>query len=111
VDRTALGQRIRQAREQRGLSQEELAALIGKDQRAVSEYERGKRRIAVNDLPAFAQVLGVPLAYFYEETLSPDDFDVALLREFHRLTTPQAKQAAIDIVRIFSDTLNLPPEC
>ena len=40
------GARIRQAREMRGISQDELAALIHKDQRAISEYETGKRRLA-----------------------------------------------------------------
>ena len=55
-----LGQRIRTAREAQGLSQEEFAARISRDQRAVSEYENGKRKITVTDLPRLAEVLGVP---------------------------------------------------
>jgi len=100
-----LGQRIRGAREQRGLSQEEFAALIGRDQRAVSEYENGKRRIAVTDLPKFADALGMPLAYFYEEGIDADDFDQALLREFHQLPNEAAKQDAIDLMRLLTKML------
>ena len=105
IDSSILGQRIRQARENRGLSQEEFAVLINRDQRAVSEYERGKRKIAVTDLPTFAHVLSVPIAYFYEETMSPDDLDDLLLQEFHRLKTREARQAAIEILRIFSNNV------
>lgn len=100
-----LGQRIRQARERRDLSQEEFAALIARDQRAVSEYENGKRKIAVTDLPLFARVLGMPLAYFYEDALDADHLDAALLLEFHRLPNAQMKQSAIDLLRVFSDAL------
>ena len=100
-----LGQRIRSAREAKGISQEEFAARIGRDQRAVSEYENGKRKITVTDLPHFADVLGVPLSYLYEEALTSDSLDAALLKEFHRLPTARAKQTAIEIVRVFNATL------
>jgi transcriptional regulator with XRE-family HTH domain len=102
VDVHTLGQRIRQAREARGLSQDELAVLISRDQRAVSEYERGVRKIAVTDLPTFADALGVPLAYFYEDEPPLDEWDSVLLREFRRLPTLKAKRTAIDFLRAFA---------
>jgi transcriptional regulator with XRE-family HTH domain len=104
LDAVAFGKRIREAREQGGLSQDELAARIGKDQRAVSEYELGKRRVSALDLPAIARELGVTVAYFYESAHT-DDLDSVLLTEFHRLPNASAKQAAIGIVRAFSDSL------
>jgi len=104
----SLGQRIRQAREQRGLSQEEFADLISRDQRAVSEYENGKRKITVTELPRFADALGMPLAYFYEESLEPDDLDNAMLHEFHQLPSDDAKQDAIDMMRLLSKMLRHP---
>lgn len=100
-----LGRRIRDAREQRGLSQEEFADLISRDQRAVSQYETGKRRIAVTDLPTFAQALGMPITYFFQDDLEPDDLDLALLREFHRLPNIEAKHDAIELVRVLSNSL------
>lgn len=105
LDMQTLGQRIRRAREERGISQEEFAALISRDQRAVSEYENGKRKIAVTDLPLFADVLGVPLSYLYEETITPEGLDSALLKEFHRLASIVDRQSAIVILRTFGDAL------
>lgn len=105
MDAQTLGDRIRQARERLGLSQEEFAALIARDQRAVSEFEHGKRRLAATELPLIAQALEVPLLYFYEGEFSPQDLDTAILKEFHRLPTSEARQSAIDLLRIFSDAL------
>jgi transcriptional regulator with XRE-family HTH domain len=100
-----LGLRIRQARERRGLSQEDLAAAVSKDQRAISEYEAGKRKLAVTDLPTFATVLEVPLLFFFEEDASLHNLDAALLNYFHELPSPELRQAAIDIIRIFSRSI------
>lgn len=105
LNQEALGQRIRQARERKGLSQEEFAARISKDQRAVSEYEHGKRRIAVTDLPTIAQVLDVPILYFFEDDLTPYDLDNEILKQFHSLPGEHAQKAAIDLMRVFSAAL------
>lgn len=104
MDAEEFGKRIRRAREARGISQDELAAQIGKDQRAISEYELGKRRLAALDLPALARELGVTIEFFFED-LREDDLDQVLLNEFHRLPNPSAKQAVLEVVRAFSDTL------
>ena len=103
MEMTELGQRIRKAREARGLSQEEFAARISRDQGAVSEYENGRRRLWATDLPLIAQALDMPLSYFYEERLSPEGLETMLLREFARLPNEQAKQTAIHIVRLLSE--------
>lgn len=105
LDAKELGTRIRIARERQGLSQEEFAARISRDQRAVSEFENGKRRITVTELPTLARVLDVPLLYFFEGDLRPNDQDRAVLEQFHRLPNSHQRRAAIDILRIFSDTM------
>ena len=110
MDSKLLGERIRQAREKRGLSQEDLAALISRDQRAVWEYEYGKRRIAVTDLPRLAQALQVPLLYFFEGELTATDLDHSLLAEFQRLPSLEAKRYAVEILRLYSDALTLNPQ-
>ena len=104
VDMTTFGRQIRRARERLRMSQEELAALVGKDQRSVSEYESGKRRLSVTDLPAFAQSLEVPLVYFFEDTETNEQLDQAILEYFHQLPTPEMKHAAVEIVRILLQT-------
>jgi len=104
-----LGERIRQARERAGISQEDLAIAVSKDQRAISEYENGKRKLSVTDLPVFARTLKVPVAFFYEGEPVLQDLDQAILEQFRRLPTPKAKEAAIEIVRIFSDSYDVYP--
>ena len=102
VDMQQLGRRLREARERRGLSQYEFADLISRDQRSVSEYERGKRKIAATDLAVLAQVLDVPLSYFYEERLETDGLDDLLLKEFHRVPSEETKRAIINLIRAFN---------
>jgi len=94
-----LGQRIRQARERLSLSQEQLAELVNKDQTAVSEYENGKRKVSITELPLLANVLDVPIGYFFGEDITPDDLDQLLLKEFHRLPE-QFRPDAIEAMRI-----------
>lgn len=97
-----LGLRIRQARERLGISQEDLAAAISKDQKAISEYENGKRKLAVTELPGLATILQVSVNYFFEEDVD-EDLDAAMLNYFHQLTSPDDRQALIDVMRILSD--------
>jgi transcriptional regulator with XRE-family HTH domain len=56
----AIGKRVREARERRGFSQEELAAEAGVDRSYMSGLERGVRNISVLKLAAVARALGVP---------------------------------------------------
>lgn len=53
------------ARKQSGLKQEELAALIGKDQSYISNIERGQRRVDVIEFVALVQAMGAnPISLF-----------------------------------------------
>jgi transcriptional regulator with XRE-family HTH domain len=94
-----IGKRIRQARERIQMSQRDFAQAVGKDQKAISEYESGTRRISAVELANFAQVLKVPVAYFLPVDIETDDLDQSLLQAFHTLPTAQDKQDAISIVR------------
>jgi transcriptional regulator with XRE-family HTH domain len=105
LDTELLGNRIRVARERLGLSQEELGTVVSKDQRAISQYENGKRKLSATDLPTFAQTLKVPLLYFFEGEAVLEDLDKAVLDEFRRLPIQEAKQAAIDLIHVLLDLL------
>jgi len=65
-----IGKRIQKAREEAGLSQEELASALGITQSALSNYELGKRRLYLANLEQLANVLERPLSYFMEEESS-----------------------------------------
>ena len=100
-----LGQRIRQARERIGMSQEELAVAVERDQKAVSEYENGKRKLPATEIPTYANALGIPISYFFEGVFEVDDLDQLILQEFRALPTTEDKQTAIQVVRLISDTI------
>jgi transcriptional regulator with XRE-family HTH domain len=61
-----IGIKIQSAREEKGLSQEQLARLIGCSQSALSNYEKGKRRLYLSQLEKMAEILEKPLEYFVE---------------------------------------------
>ncbi|MBM3141423.1 MAG: helix-turn-helix transcriptional regulator [Chloroflexi bacterium] len=71
----SIGMRIQQARQELGLTQEELAAKLGCTQAALSNYELGKRRLYLASLEQIANILGKPLSYFLESLASPDEDD------------------------------------
>lgn len=103
VDSKIFGSRIRQARDRLRMSQDDLAEALGKDQRAISEYENGKRRVAAVDLAEFARVLQVPILFFFKDDWGGDTLEEAVLIEFHRLPSAFDKQSAIQILRVLAD--------
>ena len=56
--------RLREARLKAGLTQEEVAELLGKPQSYVSKCESGERRVDVVELEDFAKLYGKRLSYF-----------------------------------------------
>lgn len=63
-----IGRKLQKAREEAGLSQEELANKVGCKQASLSNYELGKRRLYLADLQRIGQILGKPIVYFLEES-------------------------------------------
>lgn len=61
-----IGLKIQIAREEKGLSQEQLARALGCSQPALSNYEKGKRRLYLSHLEKLSEVLEKPPEYFME---------------------------------------------
>lgn len=59
-------QRLRQARLEAGLTQVQVADLLGKPQSFVSKIEARERRVDFVELQALAQVYGKPVTYFQD---------------------------------------------
>jgi transcriptional regulator with XRE-family HTH domain len=102
----AMGKLIKQAREEKEMSQEELAAKIYRSRPAVSEMENGKMEPDASTLVYLSNALDRPLLYFFpwfarrdtvDEGLSPEAQEV--LRVFNRLDSPQLQRAAIQQLR------------
>ncbi len=61
-----VGSRIRERRVMLGLSQQQLAQMIGVTYQQAHKYERGLNRISAGRLYEIAQVLSVPVSWFFE---------------------------------------------
>jgi transcriptional regulator with XRE-family HTH domain len=62
-----IGERIRTRRKEVSLSQTALGEILGVSFQQVQKYEGGRNRIAASRIPALADALMVPLAYFFDE--------------------------------------------
>ncbi|QPB24537.1 helix-turn-helix transcriptional regulator [Rhizobium sp. 007] len=65
--RNQFGSRIRLQRTLIGLSQTTLAEGLGITFQQVQKYEKGTNRVGSSRLQAIANILGVPVAWFFEE--------------------------------------------
>jgi len=62
-----IAKRVRALRLQRGLSQTELSDALGVTFQQVQKYERGMNRISAGRLFRIAEVLDVPVAFFFAD--------------------------------------------
>jgi transcriptional regulator with XRE-family HTH domain len=106
----ALGQRIRDAREEHGLTQRRFAERIERRQAAVSEMERGQMQPDATTLLMMAQVLEKPITYFFPtpwgERVTRGDLtydEMELLLEFRRLQSDEHRQIAISQLAALAD--------
>jgi transcriptional regulator with XRE-family HTH domain len=61
-----IGARMRERRIMLGLTQQQLADLIGVTYQQAHKYEKGINRLAAGRLYNLAQVLGVDVSYFFD---------------------------------------------
>ena len=61
-----VGQRLREARIFRGMSQQDLAVAIGLTFQQIQKYEKGSNRISASRLYQIGKVLKLKPAYFFE---------------------------------------------
>ncbi|HOD62001.1 MAG TPA: helix-turn-helix transcriptional regulator [Bacilli bacterium] len=62
-----IGQRIRQIREQKKMTQKELSDLADLDRSYITSVENGQRNISIINLEKLANALGVSLCKLFEE--------------------------------------------
>jgi transcriptional regulator with XRE-family HTH domain len=67
----ALGARVAELRKEQGITQQQLAELLGVSQQSVAAYEVGRLRIAVSMLPRLAKNLGVSVEALIGEEIQP----------------------------------------
>lgn len=76
-----LGRRLREARDNCGLSQQAVADSLGLPRTAITQLEAGNRSVSTLELAQLAELYNRPVAdFFQEEPLHEDDLLVALHR-------------------------------
>lgn len=63
--RLLVGKRVKELRKNMGISQEELADMVGLDRTYITSVERGKRNISIVNVEKLAKALQVSLAEFF----------------------------------------------
>jgi transcriptional regulator with XRE-family HTH domain len=62
-----IGLRVRQARNELGMSQDKLGQELGITFQQVQKYEKGTNRVSASSLALIAQLLKKPITFFYDE--------------------------------------------
>jgi transcriptional regulator with XRE-family HTH domain len=93
-----VGARIRTQRLLIGMNQETLARALGLTFQQVQKYEGGANRVSASRLSQIAEVLGVPIAYFFSDLEAGDAQPSAREREAReRLQRPET----IELIRAY----------
>jgi len=102
-----VGQRLRQRRVLVGLSQERLARMVGITFQQVQKYERGANRIVASRLYQLANVLDVPVSYFFDDLAAEPANDAGTASpgpgNGHDATAPDvmAERETLELVRAY----------
>jgi transcriptional regulator with XRE-family HTH domain len=67
--REAFGQRLREARRDAGLTQAQVAEILGKPQSYVSKCERAERRVDMGEFVEFIEIYDKPTAWYVDYLL------------------------------------------
>jgi transcriptional regulator with XRE-family HTH domain len=86
--REAIASRLRAARENAGLSQGQVARLIGYQRPTISEIEAGRRRVSTEELAKLCEIYDVSISWIATEQAEVSNPNVMLAaRELAKLTS------------------------
>jgi len=105
-----VGARIRERRIMLGLTQQQLADLIGVTYQQAHKYERGINRVSAGRLFEIAQVLAVPVNYFFDgldeqngRSISPRErMCLELARNFALIPNERHQEALSQLARVLA---------
>lgn len=105
-----VGVRIRERRVMLGLSQQQMADMIGVTYQQAHKYERGINRISAGRLYEISQVLGVPVSFFFEGLEEQRDPDLSarqrmcleLARNFSMINNERHQDVLSHLARVLA---------
>ncbi len=96
------GERLRVARESRGLTQSAVAAGVGLQSSAISLMESGKRQVSTLELMRLAELYGRSVEWFVNPDAPLEDPVFALFRAEPSLENEAVEKQARHCIRLFS---------
>jgi transcriptional regulator with XRE-family HTH domain len=93
-----VGNRVRMRRLLLGMNQETLANALGLTFQQVQKYEGGANRVSASRLSAMAEILGVPISYFFGDLRTDDAADSP---EDQRLREHLQRPETIEFIRLY----------
>lgn len=97
-----------------GMNQETLATALGLTFQQVQKYEGGANRVSASRLSEMAEILGVPISFFYGdlqvgETQTPEEQEsrermerpetMELIRLYYAISDPELRQKFFEMVK------------
>jgi transcriptional regulator with XRE-family HTH domain len=115
-----VGNRIRARRLFLGMNQESLANALGLTFQQVQKYEGGANRVSASRLSAMAEILGVPISYFFGD-LRPDDAEISpedrqwreylqrpetieFIRLYYAIPDPKVRRQFLDMAKTVAES-------
>jgi transcriptional regulator with XRE-family HTH domain len=103
--------KVKEAREERGLSQEDLGKSIDKSRVAISDIERGRTEISAVELMPLSYALEKPITYFYPDLpgirganlQELSDKERELVHFFRAIQNPALENIALNQIKQFVD--------
>lgn len=114
---TYVGQRIRDKRNERSMSQTEVSSALGVTFQQMQKYERGINRVGASRLYDLSQILKVPVQFFFEglgnqrddlegdgknvvHSMKPDT--VELVETYYKVDNPDVRRQILSMIRSIS---------
>ena len=104
-----ISERILTARNERAMSQQDLAHFLYKTGKVISDIERGRVHVDLFDLSLIAKALDKPISYFFppfltegsEQDLSPDERELLLF--YRKIWDEKMRALALQQVQSVAD--------
>ncbi|WP_332065347.1 helix-turn-helix domain-containing protein [Bartonella sp. CB189] len=116
-----VGTRIRLRRNILGLTQEKLGEKLGITFQQIQKYEKGTNRIGASRLQAIAEIMDVPVSYFFDKNMASQHVDgfaesdnnfmdfcssnegIQLMRAFTNISDAKVRRKIIDLAKALSE--------
>ncbi|WP_212111145.1 helix-turn-helix domain-containing protein [Bartonella queenslandensis] len=116
-----VGTRIRLRRNILGLTQEKLGEKLGITFQQIQKYEKGTNRIGASRLQAIAEIMDVPVSYFFDKGLTSQQVEgfaendhnfmdfcsssegIQLMRAFTNISDAKVRRKIIDLAKALSE--------